>query len=465
MKNNLKPGSGQEAGTRPDTISSVSVGPVTDTLLAGNLPDQVVGQSSAFRQPAASSSAAGPTPAAEPLRDIHSERPAPNEAPHSGGGLPAWLAQRFELSRHGSAGHVRPMEGLRGLAVFLVFLVHYVSTLGPWIPPGSTVYALADALHTAGVSGVDLFFVLSGFLIYGSLLAREQSFLPFMKRRWQRIYPAFLVVFAVYVALSLAQPGRSRIPASFMAAAAYLGANLLLLPGLLPVEPLITVAWSLSYEMFYYLAVPLVIGAGQLRRRRRSVRVALWCTLALALALYCGLHGGPVQLVMFLAGMLLHEALASRTLPTPGGAAALAALAAGFGAMLVPTVGPAGYAVKVSILFVAFFLLCYECFGHASGWLARGFSWTPLRWLGNMSYSYYLLHGLALKAAFIAIVGVFGTVPTLPGVWLFWGLLAPLFAFSLVPSAALFLWVERPFSLAPGQSAAQAGPAAATRPA
>ena len=383
-------------------------------------------------------------------------RPLPT-GPRRVGALFAWLARRFELSRHGSASNVRPMEGLRGFAVFLVFLVHYVSTLEPWIRPGSGLHALAGALHTIGVSGVDLFFVLSGFLIYGSLLGREQRFLPFMKRRWQRIYPAFLVVFALYVALSFALPGESRIPASFAAAAAYLGANLLLLPGLLPIEPLITVAWSLSYEMFYYLALPLVIGIGALRRRRRSARVALWCGLALGVALYCGLRGGPVQLVMFLAGMLLHEALAGRALPAPGGAAALAALAAGFGAMLVPTVGPAGYAVKVSILFVAFFLLCHECFSHASGWLARGFSWTPLRWLGNMSYSYYLLHGLALKAAFVVVAKALGGMPPAAGDWLFWALLAPLFAASLLPATVLFLCVERPFSLAPGRSAAQAG--------
>ena len=129
--------------------------------------------------------------------------------------------------------------------------------------------------------------------------------------------------------------------------------------------------------------------------------------------------------------------------------------------MLVPTVGPAGYAVKVSILFVAFFLLCHACFSHASGWLARGFSWTPLRWLGNMSYSYYLLHGLALKAAFVVVAKAFGGAPPASGDWLFWALLAPLFACSLLPAAVLFLGVERPFSLAPGRLPAQARDGAA----
>lgn len=358
-----------------------------------------------------------------------------------------WLERRFELSRHGAAANVRPMEGLRGFAVFIVFLVHYVSTLEPWIAPGGALHVVADAMHTIGTSGVDLFFVLSGYLIYGSLMARPQRFGPFMLRRWQRIYPAFLAVFALYVALSLALPGQSRIPDSAPAAARYLLANLLLLPGLLPIEPLITVAWSLSYEMFYYLAVPALIALLGLRRWPRRRRVVLFVGLALAIGIACGLRGGPVQLVMFFAGMLLHEALAKPALPAPGGGLTAAALVAGFAAMLLPVPGPAGYAAKVGMLFVAFFLLCHECFSRPHGLLACGFSWTPLRWLGNMSYSYYLLHGLALKAAFIVLARA-APVQAIAG-WQFWALLAPMFALSLLPAALLFLVVERPLSLAP----------------
>jgi exopolysaccharide production protein ExoZ len=361
-----------------------------------------------------------------------------------------WLARRFELSRHGAASNVRPMEGLRGFAVFIVFLVHYVSTLDGWIPRGGALHQVAAAMHTVGTSGVDLFFVLSGYLIYGSLMARPQRFGAFMARRWQRIYPAFVAVFALYVALSYALPGQSRIPGSPGAAAGYLLANLLLLPGLFPIEPLITVAWSLSNEMFYYLAVPLVIAAAGLRRRSRAARVALCMGMAVAIAAACALRGGPVELILFLAGMLLHEALAAPPLPAPGAAVALTALAAAWGAMLVPTAGPAGFTAKVALLFVAFFLLCHECFSRPHGRLARGFAWTPLRWLGNMSYSYYLLHGLALKAAFVVLERL--VPPQALDGWQFWALLPPMFALSLLPAAVLFLAVERPLSLAPGRA-------------
>ena len=52
-----------------------------------------------------------------------------------------WLARQFELSRGGEAANVRPMEGMRGFAVFLVFIVHYVSLAKPWIATGSNTMA------------------------------------------------------------------------------------------------------------------------------------------------------------------------------------------------------------------------------------------------------------------------------------------------------------------------------------
>ena len=71
-----------------------------------------------------------------------------------------WLAQRFELSRGGDASNVRPMEGLRGFAVFLVFLVHYMTLVTPWIVGEPSLLAFAKTTHTIGNVGVDLFFVL-----------------------------------------------------------------------------------------------------------------------------------------------------------------------------------------------------------------------------------------------------------------------------------------------------------------
>ncbi len=334
------------------------------------------------------------------------------------------------------------MEGMRGFAVSLVFLVHYVALVRPWIGDTSLL-ELTHVLHTIGNTGVDLFFVLSGYLIYQSLISRPQSYLRFMSRRVARIYPAFLVVFVLYIVLSFAFPEKSKIPGPVPDAIVYLLQNFLLLPGLFPVQPMITVAWSLSYEMFYYLAIPLVIVVFRLRERSPAWRIGFFSCVAVATLVYCGLLGGHVRLVMFISGVLLYEAMDREGTPSVSSLGGLVALAIGLLATLVPT----GFCIKVGALFVSFFLLCLACFRDPSASLARAFSWTPLRWLGNMSYSYYLLHGLTLQAAFLVLAMVLPTGENSP--WLFWALLPPMFTLTLIPSAMLFLAIERPLSLTP----------------
>ena len=358
-----------------------------------------------------------------------------------------WLTQKFELSRGGGGHNVRPMEGLRGFAVFLVFLVHFVTLLKPWIVGNSALLTLTSALHNIGNSGVDLFFVLSGYLIYGTLISRPQRFTSFISKRLKRIYPAFLVVFVAYIALSFAFPAENKIPIHAFDGIIYLVQNVLLLPGLFPIEPLITVAWSLSYEMFYYLTIPLLITLFRMRDRSIIWRVSFFSILAAITAIYCALYGGHVRLVMFVSGILLYEALNSRSIPTPHSILGLTALVFGVLANLLPLAGSIGFTLKISILFVAFFMLCLTCFRDPAGWLPSVFSWTPMRWLGNMSYSYYLLHGLALKAGFLAIAVA---LPIANHGFLFsCALLPAMFGLTLIPTAVLFLAVERPFSLAP----------------
>jgi exopolysaccharide production protein ExoZ len=362
------------------------------------------------------------------------------------GGAREWLAQHFELARGGNEQNVRPMEGLRGFAVFLVFLVHYVTLARPWIGDHPVLLMGASRIHALGNTGVDLFFVLSGFLIYGTLIARPHDFLRFMARRVERIYPAFIAVFVLYVALSLVFPNESKIPADLSNGLLYLLANFLLLPGIVSIEPMITVAWSLSYEMFFYLVMPLVVAGLGLRQRSPAWRVAFFVAVAMLIAVYGAAEGGHVRLIMFISGVLLYEASKSFDVPSPGSAVGLLALLAGLSSATLPVYGTAGATLKIGILFVAFLTLTLVCFQAPGAWLSRCFSWTPLRWLGNMSYSYYLLHGLALKAAFLVLGWVAPAADHASWI-VFWGLLPVMFVLTLVPTTVLFLLVERPFSL------------------
>ena len=355
-----------------------------------------------------------------------------------------WLRSKFELNRGDGPNNVRSMEGMRGFAVFLVCLVHYMTLVRPWIAGQQCLLTIGWATHAVGNVGVDLFFVLSGYLIYGTLLARPQGFRRFILRRIRRIYPAFIAVFALYVILSQYIPSESKIP-SGSGGVIYLIQNLLLLPGIFPIEPMITVTWSLSYEMFYYLAIPVVIEVLNLRKRSSAWRVYLFTTASILFALYCAICSGPVRLLMFIAGILLYEVLNGYRVSSPSDIMGAVALCIGLSSTLLPVAGTSGTAVKLAILFVSFFVFCLACFRNNGTWLASAFTWTPLRWLGNMSYSYYLLHGLVLKAVFYALDSVLA--PPAYGSWIFPVMLPVMFLLTLIPTAALFIWVERPLSL------------------
>lgn len=369
-----------------------------------------------------------------------------------------WLQARFELSRGGLKENLRCMEGLRGLAVFLVFLTHYNSG-NPMTAGNTNLGAVSRQLAYIGSTGVDLFFVLSGFLIYGMVISRSDGFVSFMSRRAKRIYPAFIVVLTVYVLLSLAAPEYGKIGGSLHERVLYLAENALLLPGLFPVKPMIAVSWTLSYEVFYYLAIPLVVTALALRSRTAVWRVLFFASVAAAAVIvYCAgysSHRGDewgyvqrIRLIMFVAGILCYEALESRRIRSPGSFIGLCCLVVGMLSTFVPGSAMAGNTLHMCILFVSYSMLCLACFKEQHGWLAGLFSQTPLRWFGNMSYSYYLTHNLTLRIAFHEVSRV---IPSSGGGPVPYLLFMPIaFIATLGPALLLYLIVERPLSLASG---------------
>jgi peptidoglycan/LPS O-acetylase OafA/YrhL len=355
-----------------------------------------------------------------------------------------WLERQFELSRGLEGKNLRAMEGLRGFAVALVFLVHFVSVTKTMVHHTAGTSSLSQTVHAIGNAGVDLFFVLSGYLIYGALINKPSPYLAFLRRRVLRIYPVFLVTLAIYLLLSWLSPQTSKLPKEWGDALLYIMENLLLLPGMTDIKPVITVAWSLSYEMFYYLLVPVVVAALQLRTWQPSQRIYFFLALNVACLVGFGLFGGHIRLVMFIAGILLYDLLKMERGPGPSTVLSLLLLLLGFTfkAMEASLTGALGTEICLQI---AFFALCWACFASPNSGIGLRFSWTPLRWLGNMSYSYYLLHGLALVLMAKVLT------PLLPAQGLSpWSLLPLLpFAFgvTLLPSAAMFILVERPLSL------------------
>lgn len=106
---------------------------------------------------------------------------------------------------------------------------------------------------------------------------------------------------------------------------------------------------------------------------------------------------------MFVAGILLFELINNYqkqvTTPYLGGLLFVASLVAIVQLMLFKI--PNGGWWRQVIVFFGFFMLCYECFSWNSP-TSKLFSFSLLRWFGNMSYSYYLIHGLVVQ--FIIII-------------------------------------------------------------
>ena len=174
------------------------------------------------------------------------------------------------------------LDGLRGIAILLVLLYHYIS-----IPPGQPPSPLLQGLFAIGWSGVDLFFVLSGFLIGGILLDVRQSpnyFKVFYGRRFYRIVPLYYLWIGIYfIAASFwSNPETWRaipIYVFFLQNSAKINHAVLgtaFLGGL----------WSLAVEEQFYLIIPSVIRF----LSRRGLLLILWSAIICAPVLRALLH-------------------------------------------------------------------------------------------------------------------------------------------------------------------------------
>jgi peptidoglycan/LPS O-acetylase OafA/YrhL len=319
------------------------------------------------------------------------------------------------------------------------------------------LWLVAEALRSIGFIGVDFFFVISGYLIYGIVVRKAIDYRAFAVRRIERIYPVFLVMLAIYAVLELISGAEGKLPHTRLEIAIYFAQNVLLLPGIFSIKPLITVSWSLSFEIFYYLSIPILVAALRLRGWRLGARIALiavsalaWLPLCHALGLW--LHA---KTVMFASGMIVWELRAQRREPSGATqalavAAALLSLPVAYALSDWPALSAALHLgdwnafLRQGWLALALPLVVHVSYcGH--GPLARFFSWQPMRWLGNMSYSYYLMHGLALKILSMVAVRIAGHA----GPSFFWLAMPGIFLATIVPSFALYAIVERRFSLSP----------------
>ncbi|MFT3975072.1 MAG: acyltransferase family protein [Amaricoccus sp.] len=335
-----------------------------------------------------------------------------------------------DASPPSSRGWRREVDGLRAVAVLPVILFH----------AGVPAFA-------GGYLGVDVFFVISGFLITG-ILARDLragrfSIARFYERRARRILPALTVVLLACIPFGLAwmSPPELKGLGQGILATALSVSNVLFWLQLDYFGPdahrlALLHTWSLGIEeQFYILFPPLLALLWHHRARTAILAVAGLASLAAAVWIETRHPSAGFFLLPFRAWELLLGGLAALALPRPPrgadalAAAGLAAIVAGMAA------APAGLHLGVlpNVLACAGTAAVLAC-ARPGASATRLLSLPPLVGIGLVSYSAYLWHQPILAFARIR----FGDA------------LPPAVLFALGAAAVLLAWptwafVERPF--------------------
>ncbi|MEQ1850627.1 MAG: acyltransferase [Chthoniobacteraceae bacterium] len=160
----------------------------------------------------------------------------------------------------------RELDGIRGIAVLMVLVWHYVVCQILGAPAGSGLASLRDSLWLTW-SGVDLFFVLSGFLIAGILLDHRGAsnyFRAFYIRRACRILPLYYLLIGIHILLRIlpfqAQQTEwlLREPMPLWSYAVFVQNIFMGMSGDFG-APSLGITWSLAVEEQFYLLIPLLI--------------------------------------------------------------------------------------------------------------------------------------------------------------------------------------------------------------
>ncbi len=348
------------------------------------------------------------------------------------------------------------LNGYRGLCAALVFVFHLGSAGIILWPSGTPVADLLGALWRSLTYGVEMFFMISGFVILGSLL-RHRTIGAFLQDRVSRIFsawvPALCAVTAVCLLLQI-PPLDDRSAGS--AAALFVG-NLFLLPPIVQFPMIHQVSWSLSYEWVFYITA--AVGLFLYRRSQpRYALMTLWFTLgALFIVLF-------PRALFFLTGIIVfyyRDWFAARTrwlkFPALSFLVFLLAWSAtgAFMAHLNDTIFDFlldGRWVALLVAFVASLHLFASVTLDASR-QGRFLSGRVFQFLGNISYSFYLWHTLVMalfkrivlayvvpdygSTAGFAVFGVCSLIVALPVSWISWQL------FEVRLAAAMRDWFRR----------------------
>ena len=341
---------------------------------------------------------------------------------------------RNEIERASAEGKhsLRSVQVMRGLAAVMVLLLHATEV-------ATERFGSPHQNWWAGAAGVDIFFVISGYVMAlssGRLVGRRGGATKFFKRRLERIVPIYWITTTLKVALLLWLPalGLRGLGGRWHVAASYL-----FLPSwntfhaALPVVP---VGWTLNFEMLYYalFALALALQMPPLRMLTPVLIVLALVPLAVHARVYALLTWCDPILLEFLFGMMLERAWRRGWKLRPGVAWAVLCLGMSLLVLLprqdgtllrpflwgLPAVAMLGAALSLE-----------ESVGR------RAPRWMLL--IGDASYSIYLTHGFVLPVVAMLLAAMpWAGARQMPAV-----ILTSL-ALCLAAGLMFYRWVELP---------------------
>ena len=347
------------------------------------------------------------------------------------------------------------IQGLRGIAALLVLLFHMAEFQRQMARGNAEDIALVSGIWDTGWAGVDLFFVISGFIMVyvtrntGGTLKDIRRFIT---SRITRIYPLWWVcagIMTLYFWVTYGMPAAPDRVADSSEAVAYALKSFILIPQ--QSEPILGLGWTLIHEMFFYM---VFAGLLFLPRKHLPVAFMIWAVLTLIgaqfveVALFgrniAELAASPLSLE-FIAGGMAGYVVSKNRIFKPRAFFILGLFMACLGFLFFPTDGDSSNTIlRVAIFTVPFICLTY-------GWVGCEIkkSWKTPIWLstlGDWSYSLYLTHYIVLVTLRRIYRAIFpeGLWVGAPGMWdnLVFAVLA--LALSIITASIFYTFIERP---------------------
>lgn len=323
---------------------------------------------------------------------------------------------------------LRALTSIRGIAAWLVVLYHIRGGIAH-LPPA------VEAWLAKGYLAVDLFFLLSGFVIWlawHDRLHDRAAIARFLHKRIARIWPLHAVMLLFAIALALLLRATGRIDPAFPFAELPLHLLLVQNWGFTDSLRWNTPAWSISSEWAAYLGFAIVVPVIDWRRLPSLWLIAL--AAALLLTLHWGMRGATslgddiphTGLIRCLCEFAVGTILAALFLRRPSLRWPVAVAIAGMGAWAA--------GVPETLAVPATFAAALLTLALTAGYPRHPLEGRILHRLGEISYATYLVHSLLWKAFRMPL----GSQPLSPPLILLYLLLV------WIASVALYRWIERP---------------------